>query len=260
MEAFREDCVAYAMFLWARTNGPRELCDMFPDRWDAFRFNCRFGYKERVSVSTASHRPRPPESIPVTMEHNVLLSPTGDGRFVDKATAVGLETAGFTWNAKFADLDNDGFVDLYAVNGWFPGTWRESHVFYRNQGGKRFVDATEDAGLGSFLPTSAYTYVDLHNTGYLDIVAVPTVGPVLVLIFLSWTVIGPLISYYRTGVWIARSQRTAGLPETCVPVFGMLLLLVFGLGTFYFQTELNKVVDRYGGSATQPGTTVPLYA
>jgi len=89
---------------------------------------------------------------------------------------------------------------------------------------------------------------------------VPTVGPVLVLIFLSWTVIGPLISYYRTGVWIAKSQRAAGLPETCVPVFGMLLLLVFGLGTFYFQTELNKVVDRYGGSATQPGTTVPLYA
>jgi hypothetical protein len=89
---------------------------------------------------------------------------------------------------------------------------------------------------------------------------VPTVGPVLVLIFLSWTVIGPLISYYRTGVWIAKSQRAAGMPETCVPLFGMLLLLVFGLGTLYFQMELNKVVDRYGGSATPPGTTVPLYA
>ena len=48
------------------------------------------------------------------------------------------------------------------------------------RGGKRFADATEEAGLGSFLPTSAYTYVLLNNTGYLDIVEVPTVGPVVV--------------------------------------------------------------------------------
>jgi hypothetical protein len=87
----------------------------------------------------------------------------------------------------------------------------------------------------------------------------PTVGPVLVLLLLSWTVIAPLISYYRTGNRIAESQRAAGLPVSCVPVLGMLLLLVFGLGTLYFQIELNKVVDRYGGKATPPGTTVPLY-
>ena len=178
MEGFAEDCVAYSMFLWARSNGPRELCEMFPDRWDAFRFNCRYSYTAKPRLS--ARRPVASETIPVYIEHNVLLAPTGDGRFVDKAGAMGVQIAGFTWNAKFADLDNDGFVDLYAVNGWFPGTWRESHVFYRNEGGKRFVDATDDAGLGSFLPTSAYTYIDLNNSGSLDIIAVPIVGPVLV--------------------------------------------------------------------------------
>jgi hypothetical protein len=89
---------------------------------------------------------------------------------------------------------------------------------------------------------------------------IATIGPVLVLIFLSWTVIAPLISYYRTGNRIVDSQRAAGLPETCVPIVGVLLMLVLGLGTLYYQVELNKVVDRYGGTATPPGTNVPLYA
>src|SRR5262249_13628959 len=143
---------------WARSNGPRELCEMFPDRWDAFRFNCRYSYTEKPHLSP--RRPVASDTIPVVLEENVLLAPTGNGRFVDKAAAMGVELAGFTWNAKFADLDNDGFVDLYAVNGWFPGSTRESHIFYRNEAGKRFVDATEAAGLTSFLPTSAYTYID----------------------------------------------------------------------------------------------------
>jgi hypothetical protein len=86
-----------------------------------------------------------------------------------------------------------------------------------------------------------------------------TVGPVLVILLLSWTIVAPLISFFRTGNRIAESQRTAGLPRTCVPVIGMLLMLVFGVGVLYFQMELNKVVDRYGGSSTPPGTPVPLY-
>ena len=89
---------------------------------------------------------------------------------------------------------------------------------------------------------------------------IATIGPVLVLIFLSWTVIAPLISYYRTGDRIVESQRAAGIPTTCAPIIGVLLMFVFGLGTLYYQVELNKVVDAYGGKATPPGTVVPLRA
>ena len=88
--------------------------------------------------------------------------------------------AGFTWNAKFADLNNDEYLDLYAVNGWFPEKTRSSHVLYLNQQGRQFSDQTRQAGLGSFLATSAYTFVDLDNDGDLDIVAVPISGPVVV--------------------------------------------------------------------------------
>jgi hypothetical protein len=176
---YREDCIAYSLLLWGRGTGPEHMCDIFPDRWDAFRFNCHVAYNERRTSGATPPRPDN-QDIPAIGNHNVLLTSNGEGRFVDKAVAMGVQFAGFTWNAKFADLDNDEFVDLYAVNGWFPERTRESHVFFQNQGGQRFVDKTAESGLGSFLPTSAYTYIDIDNDGDLDIVAVPVAGPVLV--------------------------------------------------------------------------------
>jgi hypothetical protein len=45
-----------------------------------------------------------------------------------------------------------------------------------------------------------------------------------------------------------------------MPIIGLLLTFAFGLNTLYYQVELNKVVDAYGGKATTPGTVVPLRA
>jgi hypothetical protein len=87
--------------------------------------------------------------------------------------------------------------------------------------------------------------------------AVPVAGPMLVLLFLSWTFIAPLISYYNCGNRIANTQRSAGLQATCSPVAGMLLMFVLGSGTVYYQFELNRVVDAY---KAEPGSQVPLYA
>lgn len=86
---------------------------------------------------------------------------------------------------------------------------------------------------------------------------ISAVGPLLVIIFLSWTVIAPIISFHNTGKRIREAQRSAGLPETCNPLLCWVLGFVFGLHTFYMQSELNKIVDRYGA---EPGTTVPLFA
>ncbi|WHU47204.1 DUF4234 domain-containing protein [Gordonia sp. L191] len=86
---------------------------------------------------------------------------------------------------------------------------------------------------------------------------ISAVGPLLVIIFLGWTVIAPIISFHNTGKRIREAQRSAGLPETCNPLLCWVLGFVFGLHTFYMQSELNKIVDRYGA---EPGTTVPLFA
>jgi len=87
---------------------------------------------------------------------------------------------------------------------------------------------------------------------------VPVAGPVLVLIFLGWTFIAPLISIYNTGGRIANAQQAAGRPRTCSGAVGLLLMFVFGLGTLYYQVELNRVHDVYG--AIPPGSDVPLFA
>jgi Domain of unknown function (DUF4234) len=88
--------------------------------------------------------------------------------------------------------------------------------------------------------------------------AVPVAGPMLVLLFLSWTLIAPLISYYNCGNRIANTQRSAGLKPTCSPVIGLLLIFfLFGSGIVYYQYELNRVVDVY---RAEPGTQVALAA
>lgn len=79
----------------------------------------------------------------------------------------------------------------------------------------------------------------------------------LVLLLLSWTVIAPMISYYNTGGRIRNAQRAAGIMPTCSGGVGLLLMLLFGLGTLYYQAELNKIIARY--SPTPTGMQVPLY-
>ncbi|MDX3184313.1 DUF4234 domain-containing protein [Streptomyces sp. NPDC049952] len=83
-------------------------------------------------------------------------------------------------------------------------------------------------------------------------------GSVLVLIFLGWTLIAPLISFRNTGRAIAEAQRAAGLQVTCSPATSMWLVFVFGLNTWYMQRQLNLVTDAYPG--VTEGTQVPLAA
>ncbi|MEU3759398.1 DUF4234 domain-containing protein [Streptomyces albogriseolus] len=83
-------------------------------------------------------------------------------------------------------------------------------------------------------------------------------GSLLVLLFLSWTLIAPLVSFHNTGKAIADAQRAAGLPVTCSPAASTWLALVFGLNVWYMQRELNRVVEAHPGAT--PGTQVPLAA
>ncbi len=85
----------------------------------------------------------------------------------------------------------------------------------------------------------------------------PVAGPMLVLLFLWWTGIAPLVSFFNTGNRIADVQRAAGLRPTCNPWIGLLLCFCFGLQVLYYQLELNKIVDSYG---VPGGTEVALRA
>jgi len=49
---------------------------------------------------------------------NTLLHNKGDGTFEDTTWEAGANPPGWFWGAGFADLDNDGWPDIYAADGW----------------------------------------------------------------------------------------------------------------------------------------------
>jgi len=48
----------------------------------------------------------------------MLWQNMGDGTFADVSADVGVCDTGWGWGAKFVDYDNDGWSDLYVMNGW----------------------------------------------------------------------------------------------------------------------------------------------
>jgi hypothetical protein len=120
--------------------------------------------------SSAPRQRRPPTP-------NILLENRG-GSFVDATVRAGVgdETSGR--DAVLADLDNDGDLDLYLVNG---GTAFANlpDVLYRNEGGGSFRDVTLAAGVAGPADgrgASALAF-DADGDGDLDLFATNGDGP-----------------------------------------------------------------------------------
>src|SRR5882724_11968534 len=60
-------------------------------------------------------------------EGNFLWHNNGNLTFTDVARETGAYDTGWGWGAKFFDYDNDGWLDLYVVNGWVSAG-KESYV------------------------------------------------------------------------------------------------------------------------------------
>ncbi len=95
---------------------------------------------------------------------NALLRNRGDGTFEDATERAGLGGPQKTSrSALFADLDNDGDLDLFVVYEQDPCR------LYENLGNGTFRDRTEAAGVGYVgFPTSAAA-ADFDNDGLLDL-------------------------------------------------------------------------------------------
>jgi enediyne biosynthesis protein E4 len=101
-----------------------------------------------------------------------------DGSFSERAANYGVDAVGWAWSTRFADLDADGFVDLYAVNGMIapelfphlPGhELVEANQALRNLGGRQFAPA-EEWQLDSTRSGRGMVPADLDGDGDLDIV------------------------------------------------------------------------------------------
>jgi enediyne biosynthesis protein E4 len=109
---------------------------------------------------------------------NVLQMPAGRGEWRNRAARTGIDATGWSWAGKFGDLDNDGWLDLYIVNGMIAqnlfghlpnGELVEANQAFQNQGGGTFEPAPQ-WGLGSLASGRGMMMGDLDNDGDLDIV------------------------------------------------------------------------------------------
>jgi enediyne biosynthesis protein E4 len=117
-------------------------------------------------------------------DYDVLYRNDGDANFTDDSYAAGVAetTVPFLgWATEFIDYDNDGWKDLFAVNGHvYPlvdqnnwgTTYAERPLLFRNQQGKKFdlVPPVEGTGLALVIPARGAAFGDLFNDGRIDVV------------------------------------------------------------------------------------------
>ena len=135
-------------------------------------------------------------------EGNFLWHNNGDQTFTDISRETGTFDTGWGWGGKFFDYDNDGWLDLYVVNGWVSAG-KESYVpdifemvvkpgvdfadlrnwppmgdkslsgyqkkkLFHNQGGELFKDEATRHGVDSLRDGRGIAVADYDNDGWLD--------------------------------------------------------------------------------------------
>jgi hypothetical protein len=113
-----------------------------------------------------------------------LFRNTGNGIFEDVVLRAGLAVNPqyVGWGVAFADLDNDGLVDILQVNGHvYPEldsgarktqeSYRNPRLVYRSLGEGRFEDVSEQAGPGVLARRSSRgaAFGDVDNDGDIDV-------------------------------------------------------------------------------------------
>jgi len=109
---------------------------------------------------------------------NVLQVAVAPGEYLNLAPDWGVDGAGWSWSSKFGDLDADGWLDLYAVNGMIEERLLghapnheliEENQVFRNIDGWRFQTMPR-WGLDSERSGRGMVMADLDGDGDLDIV------------------------------------------------------------------------------------------
>ena len=97
---------------------------------------------------------------------NELFLGLPEGRFAERAEAMGVADHGRSIGSAFGDYDNDGWPDLLVVN------FFDRPVLYRNLEGGGFEDVTDAAGIAAPHEGFVGFFFDYDNDGWLDLLIV----------------------------------------------------------------------------------------
>jgi hypothetical protein len=124
-----------------------------------------------VSVSDFNHSGYPSIYVcnSAVGSQNHLYLNLGNGKFRDVAPEMGVADVnkpgmGVSMGAIWGDYDNDGYEDLLIYK------WGGPPILFRNEGGKKFVDVSAQAGLPrEIVNANSATWVDFDGDGKLDL-------------------------------------------------------------------------------------------
>lgn len=113
------------------------------------------------------------------VDQNFLWKNNGDETFTETSIDSGVANLGsLGWGTGFLDYDNDGLLDLYAVNGIvlqedtrYRITKRFDRLF-RNLNGASFMDVSDEEGLFGNDAKLSSAYGDYNNDGFTDAVVI----------------------------------------------------------------------------------------
>ena len=173
LETKREvrDCMVTRMALLAARKRKGSLCQKIGKDREMGRGLCDNFFKAQYL-----DLPRDDEMSLRPMSNIILKGTRGSG-FEDVSESSKTTTAEWSWNARFADLDNDEWQDLYVVNGVLITQEFTSNNFFHNQKGETFTPAEKEFGLYDRDHSSSYTYIDIDRDGDLDIITNTLYGP-----------------------------------------------------------------------------------
>ena len=101
--------------------------------------------------------------FPDRFEYPVLYKNMGYNRFKDATAEVGLRPQSWSGDATFADVNEDGWPDLFILN-------MQGHDHYfENEVGKKFVDKTEQYFPRTPYGTMGVKFFDYDNDGRMDL-------------------------------------------------------------------------------------------
>jgi hypothetical protein len=118
----------------------------------------------------------PPAPGDIQIMANTLQTQIVPGHYVETALNTGIAWSGWSWSAKFGDLDHNGFLDLYVVNGMIEETMFahlpnhelvELNQAYANDG-NGIWSAQLEWGLGSTASGRGLVLADFDLDGDLD--------------------------------------------------------------------------------------------
>jgi enediyne biosynthesis protein E4 len=154
----------------------------------------------------------------ILLQGNNLWVPTGETgtltRYENMARSLGVDLGGWSWGAQFGDLNNDGLLDIYLVNGYVSASRTDSYWYdfskvagghervisdarhwpamgdrslagyqpkkvWVNDGAGRFVDVAPMVGVTDRYDGRSVALADFSARGVLDVVVANQRGPLL---------------------------------------------------------------------------------